>query len=114
MCIRDSLGPLKYGQTQGEVFLGRDYTRSQDISNELAAAIDDEVRKLITQAHEEATQIIMTHREALDRIAAELIEKETLDAPAVIEVFHDVPKWSTPIAEAFVSGDRGSRETATD
>jgi cell division protease FtsH len=91
--MSERLGPLKYGQPQGEVFLGRDYTRSQDISNELAAAIDDEVRKLITQAHEEATQIIMTHREALDRIAAELIEKETLDAQAVIEVFHDVPKW---------------------
>ena len=91
--MSERLGPLKYGQTQGEVFLGRDYTRSQNISNELAAAIDDEVRKLITQAHEEATQIIMTHREALDRIAAELIERETLDAQAVIEVFHDVPKW---------------------
>jgi cell division protease FtsH len=91
--MSDRLGPLKYGQPDGEVFLGRDYTKGQDLSNEVAAVIDDEVRKLITQAHEEAMQIITTHRAALDRIAAELMEYETLDAEAVIEVFHDVPKW---------------------
>ena len=91
--MSDRLGPLKYGQPDGEVFLGRDYTKGQDLSNEVAAAIDDEVRKLITQAHEEAMQIIVTHREALDRIAAELMEHETLDAEGVIAVFHDVPKW---------------------
>ena len=91
--MSDRLGPLKYGQPQAEVFLGRDYSKSQDLSNEVAAAIDDEVRKLITQAHEEATQIIVTHRDALDRIAAELLENETLDADQVISVLHDVPKW---------------------
>ncbi len=91
--MSDRLGPLKYGQPDAEVFLGRDYTKGQDLSNEVAAVIDDEVRKLITQAHEEAMQIIMTHRAALDRIASELLERETLDAKAVVEVFHDVPKW---------------------
>jgi len=91
--MSERLGPLKYGQPQGEVFLGRDYTRGQDLSNEVAAAIDDEIRKLITQAHEEARRIITTHREALDRIAAALLEQETLDADEVIAVFHDVPKW---------------------
>jgi len=91
--MSERLGPLKYGQPEGEVFLGRDYTRGQDLSNEVAAAIDDEVRKLITQAHEEATQIIMAHRAALDRIAAVLIENETIDAAGVIAVFSDVPKW---------------------
>ncbi len=91
--MSDRLGPLKYGSPEGEVFLGRDYTKNQDISNEVAAAIDDEVRSLITQAHEEATEIITTHRDALDRIAEELIEKETLDAEAVAKVLHDVPKW---------------------
>jgi len=91
--MSDRLGPLKYGSPEAEVFLGRDYTQSQDLSNEVAAAIDDEVRSLITQAHEEATEIIETHRDALDRIADKLIEVETLDAEAVTEVLHDVPKW---------------------
>jgi len=92
--MSERLGPLKYGQPEGEVFLGRDYTRGQDLSNEVAAAIDEEVRKLITQAHEEATQIITVHRDALDRIAAALIDQETLDADEVAAVFHDVPKWT--------------------
>ena len=91
--MSDRLGPLKYGSPEGEVFLGRDYTQGQDLSNEVAAAIDDEVRSLITQAHEEATEIIATHRDALDRIAEQLKERETLDAEGVAEVLYDVPKW---------------------
>ena len=91
--MSDRLGPLQYGKPDGEVFLGRDYTRGQDLSNEVAAAIDDEIRKLITQAHEEARQILTTHSDALDRIAAVLVEKETIDASEVVEILHDVPKW---------------------
>jgi cell division protease FtsH len=91
--MSDRLGPLQYGKPDGEVFLGRDYTRGQDLSNEVAAAIDEEVRKLITQAHEEARQILTTHSDALDRIAAVLMEKETIDAKEVTEILHDVPKW---------------------
>jgi cell division protease FtsH len=91
--MSDRLGPLQYGRPEGEVFLGRDYTRNQDLSNEVAAAIDEEIRFLITQAHDEARLIIDSHREALDRIARVLIERESLDAAAVAEVFHDVPKW---------------------
>jgi cell division protease FtsH len=91
--MSDRLGPLQYGRPEGEVFLGRDYTRNQDISNEVAATIDEEIRFLITQAHDEARLIIESHREALDRIARVLIERESLDAAAIAEVFHDVPKW---------------------
>jgi cell division protease FtsH len=91
--MSDRLGPLQYGKPEAEVFLGRDYTRNQDLSNEVAAAIDEEVRFLITQAHDEARVIIDAHREALDRVADVLIERETLDAEALAEVFHDVPKW---------------------
>jgi len=110
--MSDRLGPLKYGQPQAEVFLGRDYAKSQDLSNEVAAAIDDEVRKLITQAHEEAMQIIVTHRDALDRIAEYLLEHETADAERVIEVFHDVPKWEHSDTGALrIKGPEGSGTT---
>jgi cell division protease FtsH len=91
--MSDRLGPLQYGKPEAEVFLGRDYTRNQDLSNEVAAAIDEEVRFLITQAHDEARVILEAHREALDRVAHVLIERETLNAAALAEVFHDVPKW---------------------
>jgi len=114
--MSDRLGPLRYGRPEGEVFLGRDYTRGNEMSDDVAAAIDEEVRKLITQAHEEAREVLTTHMDALDRIAAELIEKETLDAAEVAEIFSDVPKWEhtetgafrirAPEARALVEGGR--------
>ncbi len=91
--MSDRLGPLQYGKPEGEVFLGRDYTRSTEVSDDVASAIDEEIRKLITQAHEEARQIITTHRDALHSIADALIDRETLDGDDVAEIFKDVPKW---------------------
>jgi cell division protease FtsH len=91
--MSDKLGPLRYGRPEGEVFLGRDYTRGNEMSDEVAAAIDEEIRKLMTQAHEEARSIIMTHREALDAIATKLLERETLDAEEVAAIFAELPKW---------------------
>ena len=91
--MSDKLGPLRYGSPDGEVFLGRDYSRNQDFSNEVAAAVDDEVRFLITQAHDEARVILTTHEDALHRVAEALMERETLSAGDITEIFHDVPKW---------------------
>ncbi|MBS1195714.1 MAG: peptidase, partial [Actinobacteria bacterium] len=91
--MSDRLGPMKYGQPEGEVFLGRDYVRHQDYSDEVASMIDEEVRKLITRAHDEARAVLTTHREALDRICTALMERETLDAGEIKEVLSDVPKW---------------------
>ena len=91
--MSDRLGPMQYGHANGEVFLGRDYGRQQDYSDEVASFIDAEVRKLISQAHEEARQILATHRDALERMANVLMERETIDAAEVAEVFADVPKW---------------------
>ncbi len=91
--MSDRLGPMKYGEPEGEVFLGRDYIRHQDYSDEVASMIDDEVRKLVTRAHDEARVILTTHRAALDRITAVLMERETLDADEIKGTFFDVPKW---------------------
>jgi cell division protease FtsH len=91
--MSDRLGPMKYGHGSGEVFLGRDYSRQADYSDEVASWIDEEVRALINAAHEEAREIIHTHVDSLHRLAAELIERETLDRDQVAAIFHDVPKW---------------------
>ena len=91
--MSDKLGPLRYGQPEGEVFLGKDYIRHQDYSNEVASAIDSEVRALVTQAHDEARQILIAHRAALDAMVEALMEKETLDSREVVQLFKDVPKW---------------------
>jgi cell division protease FtsH len=91
--MSDRLGPMQYGRPSGEVFLGRDYARQQDYSDEVAAHIDEEVRRLIGQAHEEAREIIETHQDAMERMVKVLLEKETVDANEVGEIFADVPKW---------------------
>ncbi len=91
--MSDRLGPLQYGKPDGEVFLGRDYTRRADYSDDVAAHIDEEVRRLISAAHEEARQIIDTHRDAMERMVAALMERETVGPEEVAELFADVPKW---------------------
>ncbi len=91
--MSDKLGPLQYGRPEGEVFLGRDYAKNQDLSNEVASAVDEEIRFLIMQAHEEAREILTVHEAALHRIAEALMERESVGAKEVIEIFHDVPKW---------------------
>jgi cell division protease FtsH len=91
--MSDLLGPLQYGKPGGEVFLGRDYTRNQDISDEVAASIDQEVRALISAAHEEARQILVAHQDAMERMVEGLLEHETLGPAEVAEVFANVPKW---------------------
>jgi cell division protease FtsH len=91
--MSDRLGPLQYGKPAGEVFLGRDYTSGQDYSDEVAASIDDEVRALISAAHEEARQILHAHGDAMERMVERLLDQETVDRDEVAEIFSDVPKW---------------------
>ncbi|HEX6221575.1 MAG TPA: ATP-dependent metallopeptidase FtsH/Yme1/Tma family protein, partial [Acidimicrobiia bacterium] len=91
--MSDKLGPMQYGKPSGEVFLGRDYSRQQDYSDEVAAFIDAEVRKMITAAHEEARTILEHHKDAMERMVERLLEKETVDRGEVAEIFGDVPKW---------------------
>ena len=91
--MSDELGPMQYGKPNGEVFLGRDYSRQQDYSDEVAAFIDAEVRKLINAAHEEARTILEHHRGALERMVVSLLERETVDRDEVADIFADVPKW---------------------
>ncbi|HUR17566.1 MAG TPA: ATP-dependent zinc metalloprotease FtsH [Acidimicrobiales bacterium] len=92
--MSDALGPQQLGQQNGEVFLGRDFGHQPNYSDEVASRIDSEVRDLIDTAHEEALAILTTHRVALDKLAAALMEKETLDTPALMEVLGDLPPWT--------------------
>ena len=91
--MSDKLGPLQYGKPAGEVFLGRDYTKGQDLSDEVASMVDEEVRLLVAAAHQEAREILDTHRDAMERMVASLLDQETLDREEIAATFHDVPKW---------------------
>jgi cell division protease FtsH len=91
--MSDELGPMQYGKGNSEVFLGRDYGRQQDYSDEVAAFIDGEVRKMITAAHDEAKEILNRHRDAMERMVSELMDHETVGSDEVASIFEDVPKW---------------------
>ncbi len=97
--MSDELGPMRFGHPQGEVFLGRDLTTTPDYSNEVAARIDAEVRVLIDGAHDVASNVLTENRELLDRLAAELVEHETLEAEHVQELFREVRVWDDEARE---------------
>jgi cell division protease FtsH len=105
------LGPRRFGHPEGEVFLGRDFTSTPDYSEEIAASIDDEVRVLIDAAHEVARTILAENREALDDLAAALMEHETLEADDVLRVFGDVAPWTH---QHEAGGTRPSAVAASD
>jgi cell division protease FtsH len=90
------LGPRKFGQDQGEVFLGRDYGATRDYSDDIASRIDGEVASLIDEAHATARAVLVVHRAVLDALADELIENETVDADDLARLFKDVTPWSGP------------------
>jgi len=90
--MSDLIGPQQLGQKNGEVFLGRDLGHQPNYSDEVAARIDGEVRKLIDEAHSEAAEILTENRKTLDKLAAALVEKETLDTAEVMEVLGVVAK----------------------
>jgi len=86
------VGSVKLGSTSGEPFLGRDMGATRDYSDDVAQTIDNEVRALIDQAHDEAWQVLNTNRDVLDRLATELLEKETLDHHQLATIFEKVEK----------------------
>ncbi len=90
--MSDTIGPLTLGQKQHEVFLGRDFATQPDYSDQVAFEIDNEVRRMIDQAHDEALEILQEYRSKLDQMAALLIERETIDKEEVERLLTDVPK----------------------
>jgi cell division protease FtsH len=87
-----AVGPVKLGSSSGEVFMGRDMGHGRDFSENVAERIDLEVRDLIEQAHNEAYEVLNANRDVLDRLALELLEKETLDHLELAEIFTDLKK----------------------
>ncbi|MCL2780635.1 MAG: ATP-dependent zinc metalloprotease FtsH [Actinomycetia bacterium] len=86
------LGAVVYGVKDSEPFLGRDYGHQRDYSEEIAAEIDAEVRDLIEGAHDEAWEILVAYRDALDAMVLELVEKETLGTEDLERILAPVRK----------------------
>jgi cell division protease FtsH len=88
--MSEKLGARKFGSGNGEVFLGRDMGHERDYSEQIASTIDEEVRRLIESAHDEAWEILVQYRDVLDNLVLELMEKETLSRDMVLEIFSPV------------------------
>jgi len=74
------LGPLSFGKKEEAIFLGREIAQHRDYSEDTAICIDQEVKKIVNKAYDSARGILLTNREALERIAQALLEREVLDA----------------------------------
>ena len=85
--MSDKLGPMTFGSSNSEVFIGRDYGRTQDYSENVAAQIDEEIKKIIDDAYARCTQLLEDNMDKLKVVAEELLEKETIDAKRFEELF---------------------------
>ena len=90
--MSERIGAVKLGQSQGEVFLGRDMGHQRDYSENIATIVDEEVRRFIEDAHDEAWHALNDNRDILDRLVLDLLEHETLNAKELEVVFADVRK----------------------
>jgi cell division protease FtsH len=101
--MTERLGAVKFGTGDAEPFMGRDFGHTRDYSEEIAAIVDDEVSKLISNAHQEAFDILTENRAVLDDLVRALFERETLDRAAVAEVFKPLKLW--PKRPAWTGSD---------
>jgi cell division protease FtsH len=90
--MSERLGARKFGSGDGEPFLGRDMSHSRDYSEEIASAIDEEIKRMIESAHDEAWEVLVEYRDVLDHLVLQLLEHETLSRKQVLEVFAPVQK----------------------
>ncbi|MDR8408328.1 ATP-dependent zinc metalloprotease FtsH [Nonomuraea sp. 3-1Str] len=88
--MSEQLGARKFGTGQAEVFLGREMGHERDYSEKIASTIDEEVRRMIETAHDQAWDILVEYRDVLDNLVLELMEKETLSRDQVLQIFAPV------------------------
>ncbi|MER7928542.1 MULTISPECIES: ATP-dependent zinc metalloprotease FtsH [unclassified Streptomyces] len=98
--MTERLGAIKFGGDNTEPFLGREMSHPRDYSEEVAALVDEEVKKLIENAHNEAWEILVENRDVLDALVLQLLEKETLNKEQIAEIFAPIvrrparPSWT--------------------
>jgi cell division protease FtsH len=91
--MTEAIGAIKLGADSSAPFMGRDYGHQRDYSENVAAVVDAEIRKLIEKAHQEAYEILEANRTILDEMVLQLLEKETLNKEEIAEIFAKVTAW---------------------
>ena len=93
--MTERLGAVKFGDGASEPFMGRDMGHQRNYSEDVAAMVDDEVKKFVAIAHQEAFDILEENRDVLDSLVLELLDKETLDKEQVARVFEPLRRRMT-------------------
>jgi cell division protease FtsH len=95
--MTENLGAIKLGTSDSAPFLGRDYGHQRDYSENIASAVDQEIKSFIENAHQEAYEILVENRSILDSLVEELMEKETLHKEEIEVIFkHVAPRPKRP------------------
>ncbi|MDQ2725908.1 MAG: ATP-dependent zinc metalloprotease FtsH, partial [Actinomycetota bacterium] len=102
--MSDTLGPQQLSEPGGEVFLGREMGSKTHYSDQIAAAIDAEVRHLIDEAHDRARTILAAHATTLETLARALIDQETLDTPELMAIIGGLEPWQVPAGDIPAPG----------
>ena len=88
--MSERLGPRVFGHDRSQPFLGREFSAEPDYSDEIAREIDDEIRRIVEEAHQTAKTILEENREQLERISKILLERETIDAEQFVKLLDGV------------------------
>ena len=110
--MSDKIGPIDFSSTQSEVFLGRDFANTNQLSEQTAALIDSEVKDLIHKAYERCEQILRDNMDILHRLAQFLLENETMDNAQLEAIYkgEEPPTASAKSLGQREEGDKSARE----
>ena len=87
--MSERIGPIDYGADNGEIFLGRDFAAGKGYSEVKAAEIDDEIHRIIEEAHHACEKLLTEHMEEMSRVAEYLIRNETMDGETFLKVYNN-------------------------
>ena len=96
--MTEAIGAIKLGSDTSQPFMGRDFGHQRDYSENVAAIVDAEIRKLIENAHHEAYELLVENRVTLDAMVLALLEKETLDKEEIAKIFKKIKKLNNRAA----------------
>jgi cell division protease FtsH len=115
--MSDDLGPMVYGENEGEVFLGRSITTHKNVSEATMRRVDAEIRRIIDQQYGLARRLIEENRDKVEAMARALLEWETLDAEQIADIMDGKPprppKPSSAPPKATADNSPGAAPTAT-
>jgi len=111
--MSERIGLMAIGDSDHEVFLGRELTTRQDVSEHTSQLVDEEVKRFLDEAHDRARIVVEEQRELLERIAQALLDRETLDRAeiALIGKGEELPPMETIVPEPLVTGTPRARPT---